>query len=62
MTAEQWAAFDFEPWTHTDDEEGARRQKNGWSMGDTLVAFDRMSWMLCTGQTSSWLRAARNTG
>ncbi len=20
MTAEQWAAFDFEPWTHTEDE------------------------------------------
>ena len=61
MTAEQWAAFDFEPWTHTEDPPGSRPPtKNGWTMGATLCLSFAWRGLHCTGQKPSWWRASGN--
>ena len=44
MTAEQWAAFDFEPWTHTEDEWKPPAGKEWMDDGRFVLPFVRMAW------------------
>jgi hypothetical protein len=45
MTAEQWAAFDFEPWTHTEDEWKPPADKEWMDDGRYALPFVRMAWI-----------------
>jgi hypothetical protein len=46
MTAEQWAAFDFEPWTHTEDEWKPPVAEKEWlDDGREVLPFVRMAWL-----------------
>jgi hypothetical protein len=45
MTAEQWAAFDFEPWTHTEDEWKPPVDKEWMDDGRSVLPFVRMAWI-----------------
>jgi hypothetical protein len=57
MTAEQWAAFNFEPWPHTEDEWKPPADKEWLDDGRYVLPFVRMACLHCTGQKPSWWRA-----
>jgi hypothetical protein len=45
MTGEQWAAFDSEPWTHTEDEWKPPSENEWMADGRDVLPFVRMAWI-----------------
>jgi hypothetical protein len=55
LTDEQWAALNFEPWTHTEDEWKPPSNKE-WADAIALLPHVRIAW-ICMFQTKAELQA-----